>query len=93
MNAWEKWQQELFNSLQNIITYSHLGLVFTLILNEEISIDHEEKDLHLSIKAMAYRKYFNSISPPRWTWNDSLASAENNLMVLINNWLRMRGLM
>lgn len=93
MNAWEKWQQELFNSLQDIITYSHLGLVFTLILNEEISIDHEEKDLHLSIKAMAYRKYFNSISPPRWTWNDSLASAKNNLMVLINNWLRMRGLM
>ena len=93
MNAWEKWQQELFNSLQDIITYSHLGLVFTLILNEEISINHEEKDLHLSIKAMAYRKYFNSISPPRWTWNDSLASAKNNLMVLINNWLRMRGLM
>lgn len=93
MNTWEKWQQELFNSLQDIITYSHLGLVFTLILNEEISIGHEEKDLHLSIKAMAYRKYFNSISPPRWTWNDSLASAENNLMVLINNWLRMRGLM
>lgn len=93
MNSWEKWQEELLCSLQDIITYSHLGLVFTLIPNEEISIDQEEKELHLSIKAMVYKKYYNSISPPRWNWNDSLASAKNNLMVFINNWLKIRGLL
>ena len=93
MDSWEKWQKELFCSLQDIITYSHLGLVFTLIPNEEISIDQEEKELHLSIKAMVYKKYYNSISPPRWNWNDSLASAKNNLMVFINNWLKIRGLL
>lgn len=93
MNSWEKWQKELLCSLQDIITYSHLGLVFTLIPNEEISIDQEEKELHLSIKAMVYKKYYNSISPPRWNWNDSLASAKNNLMVFINNWLKIRGLL
>ena len=93
MNSWEKWQKELLCSLQDIITYSHLGLIFTLIPNEEISIDQEEKELHLSIKAMVYKKYYNSISPPRWNWNDSLASAKNNLMVFINNWLKIRGLL
>ena len=93
MNSWEKWQKELLCSLQDIITYSHLGLVFTLIPNEEISVDQEEKELHLSIKAMVYKKYYNSISPPRWNWNDSLASAKNNLMVFINNWLKIRGLL
>ena len=93
MDSWEKWQKELLCSLQDIITYSHLGLVFTLIPNEEISIDQEEKELHLSIKAMVYKKYYNSISPPRWNWNDSLASAKNNLMVFINNWLKIRGLL
>lgn len=93
MNSWEKWQKELLCSLQDIITYNHLGLVFTLIPNEEISIDQEEKELHLSIKAMVYKKYYNSISPPRWNWNDSLASAKNNLMVFINNWLKIRGLL
>ena len=93
MNSWEKWQKELLCSLQDIITYSHLGLVFTLIPDEEISIDQEEKELHLSIKAMVYKKYYNSISPPRWDWNDSLASAKNNLMVFINNWLKIRGLL
>lgn len=93
MNSWEKWQKELLCSLQDIITYSHLGLVFTLIPDEEISIDQEEKELHLSIKAMVYKKYYNSISPPRWNWNDSLASAKNNLMVFINNWLKIRGLL
>lgn len=93
MDSWEKWQKELVCSLQDIITYSHLGLVFTLIPNEEISIDQEEKELHLSIKAMVYKKYYNSISPPRWNWNDSLASAKNNLMVFINNWLKIRGLL
>lgn len=93
MNSWEKWQKELLCSLQDIITYSHLGLVFTLIPDEEISVDQEEKELHLSIKAMVYKKYYNSISPPRWNWNDSLASAKNNLMVFINNWLKIRGLL
>lgn len=93
MNAWEKWQQELFDSLQDITTYKHLGITFSLDCNTEIVVSQEEKDLHLYIKAYVYRKYFNSISPPRWTWNDSLASAKNNLMVFINNWLRMRGLM
>ena len=93
MDSWEKWQKELVCSLQDIITYSHLGLVFTLIPNEEISVDQEEKELHLSIKAMVYKKYYNSISPPRWNWNDSLASAKNNLMVFINNWLKIRGLL
>lgn len=93
MNSWEKWQKELLCSLQDITTYSHLGLVFTLIPDEEISIDQEEKELHLSIKAMVYKKYYNSISPPRWNWNDSLASAKNNLMVFINNWLKIRGLL
>lgn len=93
MNSWEKWQKELLCSLQDITTYSHLGLIFTLIPNEEISIDQEEKELHLSIKAMVYKKYYNSISPPRWNWNDSLASAKNNLMVFINNWLKIRGLL
>lgn len=93
MNSWEKWQEELLCSLQDIITYSHLGLVFTLIPDEEISVDQEEKELHLSIKAMVYKKYYNSISPPRWNWNDSLASAKNNLMVFINNWLKIRGLL
>lgn len=93
MNAWEKWQQELFDSLQDITTYKHLGITFSLDCNTEIVVSQEEKDLHLYIKAYVYKKYFNSISPPRWTWNDSLASAKNNLMVFINNWLRMRGLM
>lgn len=93
MNSWEKWQKELLCSLQDITTYSHLGLVFTLIPDEEISVDQEEKELHLSIKAMVYKKYYNSISPPRWNWNDSLASAKNNLMVFINNWLKIRGLL
>ena len=93
MNSWEKWQKELLCSLQDITTYSHLGLVFTLIPDEEISIDQKEKELHLSIKAMVYKKYYNSISPPRWNWNDSLASAKNNLMVFINNWLKIRGLL
>ena len=93
MNSWEKWQKELLCSLQDITTYSHLGLVFTLISDEEISVDQEEKELHLSIKAMVYKKYYNSISPPRWNWNDSLASAKNNLMVFINNWLKIRGLL
>lgn len=93
MDSWEKWQKELLCSLQDIVTYSHLGLVFTLIPDEEISIDQEEKELHLSIKAMVYKKYYNSISPPRWNWNDSLASAKNNLMVFINNWLKIRGLL
>ena len=93
MNSWEKWQKELLCRLQDIITYSHLGLVFTLIPNEEISVDQEEKELHLSIKAMVYKKYYNSISPPRWNWNDSLASAKNNLIVFINNWLKIRGLL
>lgn len=93
MPQWERWQGELLHSLQDIVTYSHLGLVFTLIPNEEISIDQEEKGLHLSIKAMVYKKYYNSISLPRWTWNDSLASAKNNLMVFINEWLKRRGLM
>nr|DAD55921.1 MAG TPA: hypothetical protein [Bacteriophage sp.] len=93
MNSWEKWQKELLCSLQDITTYSHLGLVFTLIPNEEISIAQEEKELHLSIKAMVYKKYYNSISPPRWNWNDSLASAKNNLMVFINNWLKIRGVL
>lgn len=93
MNSWEKWQKELLCSLQDIITYSHLGLVFTLIPDEEISVDQEEKELHLSIKAMVYKKYYNSISPSRWNWNDSLASAKNNLMVFINNWLKIRGLL
>lgn len=93
MNSWEKWQQELFDSLQDITTYKHLGITFSLCCNREIIVNQEEKDLHLYIKAYVYRKYFNSISPPRWTWNDSLASAKNNLMVFINNWLRMRGLM
>ena len=93
MNSWEKWQKELLCSLQDITTYSHLGLVFTLIPDEEISIDQEEKELHLSIKAMVYKKYYNSISPPRWNWNDSLASAKNNLRVFINNWLKIRGLL
>ena len=93
MNSWEKWKKELLCSLQDIITYSHLGLVFTLIPDEEISVDQEEKELHLSIKAMVYKKYYNSISPQRWNWNDSLASAKNNLMVFINNWLKIRGLL
>ena len=93
MNSWEKWQKELLCSLQDIITYSQLGLVFTLIPDEEISVDQEEKELHLSIKAMVYKKYYNSISPPRWNWNDSLASAKNNLMVFINNWLKIRGVL
>ena len=62
MPQWERWQGELLHSLQDITTYSHLGLVFTLIPNNEISIDQEEKDLHLSIKAMVYKKYYNSIS-------------------------------
>ena len=93
MDSWEKWQKELLCSLQDITTYSHLGLVFTLIPDEEISIDQKEKELHLSIKAMVYKKYYNSISPPRWNWNDSLASAKNNLMVFINNWLKIRGLL
>lgn len=93
MNSWEKWQKELLCSLQDITTYSHLGLVFTLIPDEEISVDQEEKELHLSIKAMVYKKYYNSISPPRWNWNDSLASAKNNLMVFINNWLKIRRLL
>lgn len=93
MPQWERWQGELLHSLQDITTYSHLGLVFTLIPNDEISIDQEEKKLHLSIKAMVYKKYYNSISPPRWTWNDSLASAKNNLMVFINEWLKRRGLL
>lgn len=93
MDSWEKWQKELLCSLQDIVTYSHLGLVFTLIPDEEISVDQEEKELHLSIKAMVYKKYYNSISPPRWNWNDSLASAKNNLMVFINNWLKIRGLL
>lgn len=93
MNSWEKWQKELLCSLQDITTYSHLGLIFTLIPDEEISIYQGEKELHLSIKAMVYKKYYNSISPPRWNWNDSLASAKNNLMVFINNWLKIRGLL
>lgn len=93
MDSWEKWQKELLCSLQDIVTYSHLGLVFTLIPDEEISVDQEEKELHLSIKAMVYKKYYNSISPPRWNWNDSLASAKNNLMVFINNWLKIRRLL
>ena len=93
MNSWEKWQKELLCSLQDIITYSHLGLVFTLIPDEEISVDQEEKELHLSIKAIVYKKYYNSISSPRWNWNDSLASAKNNLIVFINNWLKIRGLL
>lgn len=93
MAPWDKWQGELLDSLQSIITYSHLGLVFSLDMGKEIIVSQEEKDLHLYIKAYVYKKYFNSISPPRWTWNDSLASAKNNLMVFINNWLKMRGLM
>lgn len=93
MTPWDKWQGELLDSLQSIITYSNLGLVFSLDMGKEISVDQEEKDLHLSIKAMTYRKHFNSISPPRWTWNDSIARARSYLMVFINDWLRMKGLM
>lgn len=93
MTPWDKWQGELLDSLQSITTYSHLGLVFSLDMGKEIIVDQEEKDLHLSIKAMAYRKYFNSMSPPKWTWNDSLAAARCNLMVFINDWLKIRGIM
>ena len=92
-HPWERWQRELLYKLKNIATYSNLGLDFTLDLNEQINIDHKEKDLHLSIKEIVYKKYYNSISPPRWNWEDSLSAGVNNLMEYINEWLKRRGVL